>query len=278
MIDLEALSEAASCLEPLPTSVIRLASLLGSAEVELSEVAEIVRYDPALTASLLRAANSSWSGSRTRITTVTDAIVRLGIGQVLATALGVNVRRRLDTAVPEYGLDEGELWAHSVAASIAADCLAPLAGVRLPVETSTAALLHDIGKLVMSRFLDPGDLHAVHAAHEVGVSRAEAEIEVLGVDHAELGGLIAQSWGLPDQLIVGITNHHAPERVDDVIACGVHVADAIAKRVRDAEDDNADLESLLYAVGELEMTANKIDQVCTVVAERFDEVAGRFGH
>ena len=108
-IDLDALAEAAACLDPLPASVVRLAGMVASGEPDLNEIAEIVSYDQALTASLLRSANSSWSATRTPITTVRDAVVRLGYGTVLSLALGVNVRRRMNQAIPAYGLEEGQL-------------------------------------------------------------------------------------------------------------------------------------------------------------------------
>ena len=84
---------------------------------------EIVQFDEALTASLLQSANSSWSASRSEITTVRDAVIRLGASPVLALTLGMTVRRQLLDSLPQYGLGEGELWRHSVAASLAAELL-----------------------------------------------------------------------------------------------------------------------------------------------------------
>ncbi|MDQ1385811.1 MAG: hypothetical protein QOG65_3190, partial [Actinomycetota bacterium] len=120
---------------------------------DLAQIVDIVRYDQALTAALLRSANSSWSAARTEIATVRDAVVRLGAGPVLALALGVNVRGRMETAIPAYELAEGELWSHSVLAMLAAETLRSHVGMshgghKLPAETPTAALLHDVGKLV----------------------------------------------------------------------------------------------------------------------------------
>ncbi len=149
MIDLGAISRAASCFEPRPTSAARLASLVADEIPDVARIVEVVAYDQALTAALLRRANSSWSASRSEITTVKDAVIRVGAGPVVVLALDVNVRTRLFCEIPAYGLGERELWNHSVAATIAAECLMPLSKRRLPTETPTAALLHDVGKLVM---------------------------------------------------------------------------------------------------------------------------------
>lgn len=276
VIDLDAVSRAAGCFEPLPTSVTRLAVLVVDDAPDLAQIVEIVRFDQALTAALLRRANSSWSASRTQITTVQDAVVRLGAGPVVALALGVNVRDRLTRPVPTYGLAEGELWDHAVAATLAAEALMRVTSRRLPAETPTAALLHDVGKLVMARFVGAPDLARIESALEHGATRMQAEADVLGVDHAELGGMIARAWDLPESLVAGIAGHHAPDGESGPIALGVHLADVVAKAVGAGVDDNAELEVFARSMGELGVSADAYDDVCRFVVDRFTEVAKRF--
>jgi len=276
-IDLDALAEAASSLDPLPASVIRLAAMVASGDPDLTEIAEIVAYDQALTVGLLRSANSSWSASRTPITTVRDAIVRLGYGTVLSLALGVNVRRRMSRALPAYGLAEGELWRHSVAAALTAENLPRHTKVRLPAEVVTAALLHDVGKLVMTRFLDDEVIAVLSRAEsESGMSRRRAETELLGVHHGELGGMIVQAWGLPTSITEGISYHHDPDQHPTSLCYGVHIADVVAKSVGAGVDDNADPEANIRALEALRMTPADLDALRTVVAERFEEVIERY--
>ncbi len=278
MIDLDALAQAASCLEPLPVSVSRLAAMVcGETPADLEEIVDIVQYDQALTASLLRAANSSWSASRTEITNVRDAVVRLGSSTVFSIALGVNVKSRMARDIPEYGLSEGDLWNHSVAASLAGELLLKKAKKKLPPEMVTAALLHDVGKLVMCRFLGDDLLAVLGEAHEnSGLSRMQAELEVLGVHHAELGGLIAQIWGLPESLVRGISYHHSPGIGMDPICYGVHLCDVVAKVIGAGMDDNPDVETFAHAMSELDLSADDFDEVCTTAEARFAEVLARF--
>lgn len=139
MIDLDELARAATKLAPLPTTSTRLAALVCEGTPELGQVVEIVQFDEALTASLLQSANSSWSASRSEITTVRDAVIRLGASPVLALTLGMTVRRQLLDSLPQYGLGEGELWRHSVGASLAAELLTQRAPRRPPAETATPA-------------------------------------------------------------------------------------------------------------------------------------------
>jgi len=281
VIDLDAVSRAAGCFEPLPTSAIRLAALVAKDIPDVARIVEVVRYDQALTAALLRRANSTWSASRSEITTVKDAVVRIGAGPVVALALGVNVRDRLSAPIPAYGLEEGELWNHSVAATLAAESLMRAAKRRLPTETPTAALLHDVGKLVMARFVETEHLAAIEAGQATGATRMEAEADVLGVDHAQLGGMIARAWCLPDSLVAGIERHHAtkgqahPDSAE-LIGYAVHVSDVVAKAVGGAADDNAEIETFARAMGELGLSADDYDTVCGTVRERFAEIAEQF--
>jgi putative nucleotidyltransferase with HDIG domain len=276
VLDLEVVSEAALSMAPLPMSAVRLAELAAGPSPDFAAIVEVVRFDQSLTVALLRAANSSWSYPRHPIATVNDAVIRLGAGQVMTLALGLPLHDRLNRAIPEYGLDEGELWRHSAAASLAAETLTAFTTVRLPKETPTAALLHDVGKLVISRFVEPPDQHAIDAAREIGITRIQVEGEVLGVDHAELGALIAQVWELPASLTDGILHHHSPEVADSPLAFGVHLADVVAKTIGQGADDNADLERYSRAMGELGLTADAFDEVCSLVSARFAELTARY--
>jgi HD-like signal output (HDOD) protein len=136
--------------------------------------------------------------------------------------------------------------------------------------------MHDIGKLVIARYLDNDDLARIARAQAAGATRMQAEKDVLGVDHAQLGGVIAQSWNLPHVLVDGIAHHHAPERADTPVAYGVHLADVIAKAAGFGPDDNAELETFARAMGELGLTADAYDEACDLVAARFAEVDARF--
>ncbi|MDP7340457.1 MAG: HDOD domain-containing protein, partial [Vicinamibacterales bacterium] len=121
MLDQSALVLVARALDPLPASVSRLATPVTRDNWSMKEAEEIISLDQALTVRLLRLANSAAAGSRTQIVTIEDALVRMGIGVVLSMATGSSVQRLTKTGLPEYGLSEGDLWRHSVAAALAAE-------------------------------------------------------------------------------------------------------------------------------------------------------------
>ena len=274
MIDVKALSVAAHHIEALPASVARLSSLMASDRWNLTEVEEVVTLDQALTMRLLRAANSAASASAVPIATVRDAVVRMGGRTLLSLATVVGVQKRLQTALPEYGLSEGELWRHSVAAALAAESLPRFCGTALPGETFAAALLHDIGKLVMARFLNDEILRVLAEGRERGgLSSLLAETEVLQVHHGELGGLIAQHWQLPERIVAGIIYHHTPDQTRDVIADAVHVANVSAKLAGTGYTaSEADLQVVPSSLERLGMTQEAVLELSSDVAARLEQV------
>lgn len=241
MLDLEPLIRDAHALAPLPASATRLLSIVSREDWELDEVVAVVSLDPALTGRLLRVANSSLLGGVQKIATVADAVMRVGGGVVAQIATAAAVRDAIDAPLAAYGVREGELWRHSVAAALAVDCLRGRAKVRIPPEAFTAALLHDVGKLVLGRRLLPEEARGIALATGLGHQRLfAAENELFGVNHAELGGLVAQHWGLPDVLRLAITHHHDPDEVEvepsRTTAHAVRVADVLAHEIGTGKD------------------------------------------
>ncbi|MCL4848526.1 MAG: HDOD domain-containing protein [Acidobacteria bacterium] len=195
-------------LDPLPITVQRLLKVLEDEEVGPAQIAEFVQYDPAVASTVLRLANSAAYGGWTQITTLRDAVVRLGVTKILDIALGDHLRR-LKVAAPLYDLAEDDLWLHSAAASLAVKALqreVPKAGV--PESASIAALVHDIGKLVMVRYLKADVSSILKRRDERGISFVEAERDLFDTDHAEVGGEMARRWGFPDDIQVAIERHH----------------------------------------------------------------------
>jgi HD-like signal output (HDOD) protein len=273
-IDIDALTRSAQHLEALPASVARLAALMAADEPNIQDAVQVVALDQALTLRVIRAANSAASASAVPIATVREAVQRVGLRRVLSLAMAVGVQTRMVRALPEYGLTEGELWRHSVAAALAAESAQAFCRVPLPPETQTAALLHDVGKLVMARFLEPNMLRLLAEAREKGgLSSLRAESELLLVHHGELGGLIAQHWKLPECVVTGITHHHTPGLAGDIIADAVHLANVTAKHAgtgysANEEDRRLDAESM----ERLGLTTDGFAALCDRVTNRLGAV------
>jgi HD-like signal output (HDOD) protein len=209
---------------------------------------------------------------------VGEAVLRMGTGQVLALAIAAGTRPALQARLPAYGLGEGALWRHSVAAAVAIECVPGLGHCELPPEAFTAALLHDIGKLVMARFLDPEILGYIRRAQDLDhLGRLEAESLLLGVNHAELGGLIAQHWKLPPRVVLGITYHHHPEEGSDVICELTCLANIVAKHIEARLDGQASALAVVPAVAErLCLAEEAIERLGPLALDRFRQVRRRY--
>jgi HD-like signal output (HDOD) protein len=227
-----ALVSSVDALEPLPLTVLRLTDVITNGDHEVSEIVEIVSLDQALTAALLRRANSAVSGSRAPVATVREAVVRLGSGPLLSMAFAATVSNRMTAALPAYGLVEGELWQNSVAASMTAEVVRSMANAYVPPEASTAALLHDIGKVVICSHYGPQTMQMLKKAAETdAVSSLHVERSVFGADHAQIGGVVAGRWNLPESIVEAITYHHDLTADQTPIGAAVSLAHALLPSV-----------------------------------------------
>ncbi len=168
MSNYDLLARAACDIDPLAPTVHRLMTVVGGGNWHLDEVAESVAFGPVLTAKLLRRVNSAASASRVEIVNVKHAVSCIGISPLMSVVAAACLPRAPRSALPRYGLAEGQFWQHLVASSLAADVVQRRSTQPLPLETSTAALLHDIGKLVIGRLVDRESLECMECARELG--------------------------------------------------------------------------------------------------------------
>jgi putative nucleotidyltransferase with HDIG domain len=180
--------------------------------------------DQILSSKVLRLVNSAFYGFSRRVSTVSNAVILLGVNVVKSLAISSSIFEIMEKNVVG-------LWEHSMGTAVAANIIARELKLPEPEETSTAALLHDIGKVMIKIKLE-GD-YSVLTSHirERGLTMAEAERELFDTDHAEIGEWIAQSWLLPEKLIEPIACHHDVEKsaVHRAKTSVVHVADALIK-------------------------------------------------
>jgi len=206
----------------------------------------------------------------------------MGSGTVVAFAMGSGVQRRFSRALPHYGLGDGEMWRHSVAAAVATSVLDARTDLEVPTEAFTSALLHDVGKLVISRVLDRKPAEAAHRRFANLKERrtTDAEVELLGLDHAALGAVAAVHWQLPELISTGICFHHSPDAAPDAIAAIVHVADVLAHRAQAIAARQPPEAGVTVADGHalerLALRDEDLERLAGEVGEQLDDVARRF--
>lgn len=224
------LIQEAESMEPLPASCARLIGILAQDDWRLDDIVSTIGFDPALTGRLLKLANSAVSAPRHPISSVKDAVSRLGSGSVLTLAMSSSMHAHMAVELPMYGMDEGALWRHSISCALAVEAMR-LSGLRPPSEAFVAGLVHDIGKLVVGRRMK-GEARTAFASGQSDKEILKEEARVLGIDHAQLGSLVAQFWELPGGIPEAVAFHHDSLELGEgpvrLLADFVAASDAVA--------------------------------------------------
>ncbi len=260
-------------LRPLPASLVKLASLVADPNASGRDFERVIALDEALTAVVLRLANSAWSNPAREITDVHEAVMRVGAANLLRVAMGRELSPMMARELREYDLAENELWHHSVAAALAAENLGRFARRPVPAAAFTAALLHDIGKLFLGRVMGTERIASMRRlVAECDCDWVEAERTVFGVSHAEVGGAVARHWSFPEILVRAIELHHDPDVGACALTDAVHVANAVAKIIGvgiGIEQFNITLSEA--ATDRLGLTQSGFEQLCARVADDLED-------
>ena len=214
-------------LPALPESTLKVMHLTDDPRTNAADIARALSVDQAMTVRLLKLANSAFYGGMRRVATVTEAVVLLGQRTVRNMALALSCQAMLDRALPGYGMDTGDLWRHSFCCAYAAQVLARKAGYRVAEEAFVGGLLHDIGKVILSLYLQVEFAKVAKLASLASLPFMEAERLVLGFDHAEAGARVLEKWNLPTPLVGCVRYHHAPQDQPEpsALTAIVHLAD-----------------------------------------------------
>jgi HD-like signal output (HDOD) protein len=273
MLDQAIVMKAARGIEPLPPTVSRLAAAVGREDYGLREIEQMISYDPILTGRLLRIANSAALSTGAPIASVRAAILKIGAGRELSYALSGPLSKHLQRPLAGYGLGQGVLWRHLVASALAVELLDGTAKVRVPAEAFAAALLHDLGEIVMAQFLEPKLMRLIELAKEQGRPGREAELEILGPHHGEVGALVAQEWRLPDRIVRAIAYAGTTVNGEDVLYDFVHLGHVLAGRIGEYAGMPArELEIQPDVAERVGLDEDGVDRLLGKIEERLGEV------
>jgi len=206
----------------------KVLKLLDDPDAGAGQVEQLLKQDPSLTANLLKLTNSAYFGIPSKVGSVRHAIAMLGWKRLSKLVMAACVSAITDRQIPGYDLPPGVLWQHSVAVSVTAEGLMRELKIAESDEIFTAALLHDLGKLILGGFVEK-DLEEIEKVAARGIPFQMAEQEVLGTDHAEIGALMLESWSFPPSLVAAVRWHHDPDSAPETSAMTdiVHVANVL---------------------------------------------------
>ncbi|MCG5535504.1 HDOD domain-containing protein [Ectothiorhodospira mobilis] len=242
-LTIEQMVDQATGLVSLPAVAVRLNAMVEDPEATVADIGRLISQDPALTIRLLQVANSPFYGLSHRVDTISRAVNVIGIRQIRDLVLATTVAKAFE-GIPNELMSMEDFWRHSIYCGLVARLLAEDTGLRETESVFIGGLLHDIGRLLIFN----REPHEAHQAFLLGIAKGggmppqRAEREVLGYDHAQVGGALAGHWNLPDNLIHCIRYHHepmaTPEYAQEVAL--VHIANTVAHMAeldtRDPED------------------------------------------
>jgi len=218
-------------LPTLPTVYSALCDVIEDSSSTVEDVARVICLDQASVIRILRVANSAFFGFSGRIDSISRAILILGFNEVRNLVLASSVMNLFNKRHSLRGFKPQDFWIHSVGVGLITRLFSQMAGFRRLENFFIAGILHDIGKIFFFEFMEEEYSRVLTLVNEKKCLIREAELEVLGMDHALIGSLVADQWKLPEPIRNALHYHHfgtIGEQADLLVA-SVHLSDILAR-------------------------------------------------
>ncbi len=224
-------------LASLPEVCIRVNEMVDDPRSSAADIGKVISHDTALTAQLLRMANSSFYNFPSKVGTISRAVTVVGERELRYLVLALSAVRTF-AQVPVELINMASFWRHSVYCGVVARLVAGQCHVLHSERLFVAGLLHDVGMLVMMNREPELVKQALAESASGEKEQYQAEIELFGFDHAEVGGVLMRQWNIPEALCETVTCHHDIGKAEDarLDAAIIHIANVIANR-SELEDD-----------------------------------------
>ncbi|MEN8257425.1 MAG: HDOD domain-containing protein [Thermodesulfobacteriota bacterium] len=200
---------------PFPKVAQRVMELLEDPNTTATQLAEVIQFDSAITANVLKICNAAYFGLPRKVSSLDEGLVVIGydiLKDIIITSCSAKFYK--GNVGAGYELGQGELWKHSVACGIMAKLVIKFFDDVDPSSAFTAAILHDIGKRFMSTFIADEYDFVLAMVEKEQCSFVEAEQEIIGMDHATLGGIILEKWEFPADMKEAVESHHKPDALE----------------------------------------------------------------
>lgn len=233
MKKIEKIIEEVDRLRPVSHINDKILEITSNPNSSLSQLVDVIKYDQGITANLLRICNSSYFGLKKKMISIKQAVAYLGIEKVASLIMMGNSADSFKKAQSGYDLNEGELWRYSVSSALIAQDLAEKRHLKNVYLIFTSALLKDIGKTILNTYVKDSFEDIIKMVQDKGLTFIEAEKEVIGIDHAELGAMASERWNFSPDMVEIIRNHHAPDKApaNDLSIPIVYLADSICMMI-----------------------------------------------
>lgn len=219
-------------LVPFPSVIAEILSALSGDTVATVKITRLIESDPALTTSILRAANAPYYGIRGQVTNVSNAIRLIGLDETSRLLLSYHMKQRLIFLNMEQWGSLESLWKHSVSTATLSRVVASHFKLKTGQKEFTAGLLHDMGKLVLIQYFPNSISVTEQMVKELAMHDVEAEQQTVAISHAEIGGQLGEKWSLPSEYVEVMESHHEAENatIDPLLTATVRFADLLCEQ------------------------------------------------
>lgn len=238
--------EGINDLPTLPTVFLNLMRLIRDPKTSIKEIARVVESDPAISMKILRLINSSFYGLPRTVDSVQQAIVMLGNNTLKNVVISISIFKAMADKGKESGFDREAFWKHSITCGLIARYIGNKLGFDREEEGFIAGVIHDIGKVVLDKYFSEELAEILQHSREEKIAFYQAELEVLGTSHSEIGAYLAETWQLPGKLVNVIAHHHALslESEHPQLVALIQLADMLATKYQNGEGASAALPPL----------------------------------
>jgi putative nucleotidyltransferase with HDIG domain len=223
--------QSIASLRPMPSNVTRILNGMEKQKVTIDGLTGLIGLDQALTALVLQMSNSVSLGYSRNCSTLHEAIMLIGLGRLRTILLTSSATGMMKRSLSGYRQGAGELWHHSLVTGVASEWLAQALHYPSPEEAYISGLLHDIGKLLLDQVVLSNYNIIMEHVQKYQIPSWQVEEKLIGIDHAMVGGLIAERWNFPVTLVDAIRFHHVPSfaRINQQLPAIVNLANSFSE-------------------------------------------------
>ena len=266
----EDIRSAMDHMQPIPQVALKCLRLINEGGYAIDQIAEEIRTDQVITARMLGLANSAMFAKRSPIESLDHALVYLGQGELVKLILTAAVHSFFDQSTTGYSLCKGGLYHHAIGCAQVAEALAVKTQKVDRRIAYTAGLLHDIGKVVLDQYVAPAYPLFYRQAMEKNENVIVTEKRLLGMDHTEVGYLLARQWLFPESLVHVIRYHHQPDKQGEhkTLAVIVYIADLLLSRFHIGfELERLDTRALADLLGYIDLTVDHFGDLVDLIPD-----------
>ena len=214
---LEQQLESIEGLPTLPLVLRQIQAVMNNERTSMAQIASVVAKDQALTSRAIRLVNSAWYGRTTKVTSIQQVLVTIGLKTLNTLMLGLTATKLFSTSESKL-FSAQAFWEHAFGTALIAKKIALTTGLKGESEDFfVGGLLHDMGRLVLEQFFHDQFTAALELTHNKRISLIESEKEIFGFDHTDAGAFLGSKWNIPRRLVMAMKYHHTTSISSDIL-------------------------------------------------------------